>query len=331
MVCDWPARARILADPAAVRKSFIPMRERQSARSSGARALRTIRDLVRWGASEFGRARLHFGHGSDNALDEAFHLVTWALKLPHELPKQYFDAQLTAPERARVLKLLRARARTRKPAAYLTGEAWFAGLPFEVDERVLIPRSPIAELIQGHFRPWLRAEPRRILDLCAGSGCIAVACAMAFPEAVVDAVELDAGALRVLKRNLARHGLEGRIEAVRSDLFAQLKGRKYGLIVSNPPYVPTARWKKMPKEYQHEPKLALEAGKDGMEIVGRILREAPAYLEDDGLLVCEVGGSVPEFNRRFPKIPVIWPEFEHGGDGVFVISRDDLVEWLGEP
>jgi len=303
----------------------------QSARPSGARALRTIRDLVRWGASEFGRAGLHFGHGTDNALDEAFHLVTWALKLPHELPPQYFDSQLTEPERQKVLKLLRERVRTRKPAAYLTGEAWFAGLPFEVDERVLIPRSPIAELIQGHFRPWLRAEPRRILDLCAGSGCIAVACAMAFPEAMVDAAELDAAALKVLKRNLARHGLEGRMEAIRSDLFAGLKGRKYGLIASNPPYVPTVRWRAMPREYRHEPKLALEAGKDGMEIVARILREAPHYLEDDGLLVCEVGGSVPEFNRRFARIPVIWPEFEHGGDGVFVISREDLIEWRGEP
>jgi ribosomal protein L3 glutamine methyltransferase len=310
------------------------MREHKSARPAGGRGtrpFRTIRDLVRWGASEFGRARLHFGHGTDNALDEAFHLVTWALKLPHELPPQYFDARLTAPESARVLKLLRERVRTRKPAAYLTGEAWFAGLPFEVDPRVLIPRSPIAELIENRFRPWLRGEPRRILDLCAGSGCIAVACAMAFPEARVDAVELDAGALGILKRNLARHPLEGRVEAVRSDLFARLEGRKYGLIVSNPPYVPTARWKKMPKEYQHEPKLALEAGKDGMDVVAKILRQAPGFLEEDGLLVCEVGGSVPEFHRRFPNIPVIWPEFERGGDGVFVISRDDLVEWQREP
>jgi len=307
------------------------MRERASTRPKGGSALRTIRDLVRWGASEFGRARLHFGHGTDNALDEAFHLVTWALELPHELPPQYYDARLTAAELRKVIALLRKRVRTRKPAAYLTGEAWFAGLPFEVDERVLIPRSPIAEMIEGHFRPWLRAEPRRILDLCAGSGCIAVACAMAFPEAAVDAAELDAGAMKVLRRNVARHALDGRVEAVRSDLFKALGGRKYDLIVSNPPYVPTARWKGMPKEYHHEPKLALESGKDGMDIVARILRQAPAYLEDDGLLVCEVGGSVPEFDRRFPKVPVVWPEFERGGDGVFVISRDDLVEWQNEP
>lgn len=289
--------------------------------------LRTIRDLVRWGASEFGRAKLHFGHGTDNALDEAWHLVTWALKLPHELPAQYFDAKLTPPETARVVKLLRERVRTRKPAAYLTGEAWFAGLPFEVNERVLIPRSPIAEMIEGHFQPWLRIRPRRILDLCSGSGCIAVACAMAFPDAIVDAVELDAGALKMLGRNVARHALDGRVEAIKSDLFGKLEGRKYGLIVSNPPYVPTARWKKMPKEYRHEPKLALEAGRDGMDIVARILRETPGFLEDHGLLVCEVGGSVPEFDRRFASIPVIWPEFERGGDGVFVIGRNDLEEW----
>jgi ribosomal protein L3 glutamine methyltransferase len=307
------------------------MPERKSARPADARSLRTIRDLVRWGASEFGRARLHFGHGSDNALDEAYHLVTWALHLPHELPKGYFEAQLTEPERRKVVKLLRERVRTRKPAAYLTGEAWFAGLPFEVDARVLIPRSPIAELVEHRFQPWLRGEPRRILDLCAGSGCIGIACAMAFPEAQVDAVELDARALRVLERNIARHGVEDRVTALRSDLFEAIEDGRYDLIVSNPPYIPTARWKGMPREYHHEPKLALEAGKDGMGLVARILREAPAHLGGDGVLVCEVGGSVREFNRRFPQIPVVWPEFERGGDGVFVITRDDLIEWQGQP
>jgi ribosomal protein L3 glutamine methyltransferase len=294
-------------------------------------ALRTIRDLVRWGASEFGRAGLHFGHGTDNALDEAFHLVTWALKLPHELPAAYLDAALTPAERAQVLALLRRRVKTRKPAAYLTGEAWFAGLPFTVDERVIVPRSPIAELIEQRFEPWLRQPPARILDLCAGSGCIAVACAMAFPEARIDAVELDAGALALLRTNVRRYELEGRVEAIPSDLFARLKGRRYDLIVSNPPYVPESRWKKMPAEYRHEPKLALASGADGMDVVSRILRDAPRHLAADGLLVCEVGGSVPEFDKRFPNIPVIWPEFERGGDGVFVIARDDLEEWRGQP
>jgi len=295
------------------------------------RCLRTVRDLVRWGASEFGRAGLHFGHGTDNALDEAFHLVTWSLKLPHDLPAAYLDAALTPAERGKVLALLRRRVKTRKPAAYLTGEAWFGGLSFTVDERVLIPRSPIAELIDRRFEPWLRASPRRILDLCAGSGCIAVACAMAFPEAQVDAVEIDAGALELLRSNVRRHELEERVHAIQSDLFAKLKGKTYGLIVSNPPYVPEARWQALPAEYRHEPKRALASGADGMDAVTRILREAPRHLTADGLLVCEVGGSVPEFNRRFPKAPVIWPDFERGGDGVFVVSRDDLEEWRGQP
>lgn len=293
-------------------------------------SLRTIRDLVRWGASEFGRAGLHFGHGTDNALDEAFHLVTWALKLPHELPAPYLDARLTEAERKQVLKLLKDRVRTRKPAAYLTGEAWFAGLSFTVDERVLVPRSPIAELIENRFQPWLTAEPRQILDLCAGSGCIGIACAFAFPEAQVDLIEFDAGALEVLKANIARHEVGARARALQSDLFEKAKGRRYELMVSNPPYVPQARWKAMPAEYHHEPRLALESGADGMEIVARILRESPRYLADNGLLVCEVGGSVPEFNKRFPGIPAVWPEFERGGDGVFVISRADLAAWHKE-
>ncbi|HUR40589.1 MAG TPA: 50S ribosomal protein L3 N(5)-glutamine methyltransferase [Verrucomicrobiae bacterium] len=290
-------------------------------------ALRTIRDLVRWGASEFGRRKLHFGHGTDNALDEAWHLVTWALKLPHDLPKGYFEARLTPAEVRKVRALLQRRIDTRKPAAYLTGEAWFAGLPFTVDEQVLIPRSPIAELVEQGFQPWLRREPSRILDLCAGSGCIGIACAMAFPEAQVEAGEIDAGALKLLKANITRHQLGHRVRAVKSDLFAALRGARYDLIVSNPPYVPEARWRRMPAEYHHEPKLALASGRDGMDIVERILRQAPAFLAPGGLLVCEVGGSVPEFNRRFPKIPVTWPEFERGGDGVFVISRDDLQQW----
>lgn len=290
-------------------------------------ALRTLRDFVRWGASEFGRAGLYFGHGADNALDEAFRLVTWALKLPHDLPAPYLDAQLTKSERKSVLALLKKRVKTRMPAAYLTGESWFAGMDFEVDPRVLIPRSPIAELIQDRFQPWLRQEPHRILDLCAGSGCIGIACASVFPEAQVDAVELDAGALAVLRRNIARHEPGRRVQAIASNLFRELKGRQYDLIVSNPPYVPSARWKAMPAEYHHEPAIALKAGADGMSIVERILKSAAGFLSENGLLVCEVGGSVPEFNRRFADIPVIWPEFERGGDGVFVISKQELANW----
>ncbi|MDR3416244.1 MAG: 50S ribosomal protein L3 N(5)-glutamine methyltransferase [Nevskia sp.] len=291
-------------------------------------ALRTVRDLVRWGASEFNRAGLVFGHGTDNALDEAFHLVLWSLKLPFDLPAVYLEANLTEAERMAAIDLLQQRVRTRKPAPYLTGESWFAGLSFEVDERVLIPRSPIAELIQARFSPWLKNEPESILDLCAGSGCIGIACAYAFPDAGVDLAEIDAGALELAERNIARHRLGDRVAAVAGDLFQPLAGRRYDLIVANPPYVPAAEWQALAPEYRHEPRRALEAGADGMDVVDRILREAPEHLAEEGLLVCEIGGSGEEFLARYPDIPVSWPEFEKGGDGVFVIEREELSAWL---
>jgi len=292
-------------------------------------ALRTVRDLVRWGASEFLRAGLVFGHGTDNALDEAFHLVLWSLRLPLDLPAVYLEANLADSERRAVVDLLQARVQTRKPAAYLTGEAWFGGLTFEVNEHVLIPRSPIGEMVGNEFLPWLATPPRRILDLCSGSGCIGIACALAFPEAQVDLAEIDDQALAVIERNVQRHGVADRISIAAGDLFAPLKGQRYDLIVSNPPYVPLAEWTALAAEYKHEPRRALEAGADGMGIVARILSEAPAHLEDEGTLICEIGGSQDEFDARFPKFPGAWPEFSRGGDGVFVISRSELQAWLG--
>ena len=289
--------------------------------------LRTVRDFVRWGASEFSRAGLHFGHGTDNALDEAFHLVLHALHLPANLPATYLETAVTASERAAVLKLLRARVKTRKPAAYLIGEIDFCGLSFEVDERVLIPRSPIGELIEKQFQPWLQKEPVRILDLCAGSGCIGIACAFAFPDATVDLGEISPGALAISRRNIARHHAQDRVTAVKSDLYASLQG-PYDLIVSNPPYVPTQEWKALAAEFQHEPRMALDAGRDGMNVVARVLAQAPDQLTPGGLLVCEVGGSVEEFEARWPLLPVTWVEFERGGDGVFVITREDLIKSL---
>ena len=289
--------------------------------------LRTVRDFVRWGASEFSRAGLHFGHGTDNALDEAFHLVLHSLHLPADLPAIYLEAAVTASERAALLKLLRARVKTRKPAAYLIGVIDFCGLSFEVDERVLIPRSPIGELIGKQFQPWLQNEPLRILDLCAGSGCIGIACAFAFAGATVDLGEISPGALDISRRNIARHHLQDRVTAVKSDLYKSLQG-PYDLIVSNPPYVPTREWKALAAEFQHEPRMALDAGGDGMDVVARILAEAPAQLTPGGLLVCEVGGSVEEFETRWPRLPVTWVEFERGGDGVFVITREDLIKRL---
>lgn len=295
--------------------------------SQDLQALRSVRDFVRWGASEFQRAGLVYGHGTDNALDEAYYLVLWALRLPLELPALYLEANLAESERRAVIELLRARITTRKPAPYLTGEAWFAGMSFEVDERVLIPRSPIAELIERRFEPWIVREPHAILDLCAGSGCIGIACAAAFPEAQVDLAEIDAAALQLLERNLERHGLQRRVGVAAGDLFAPLAGRRYDLIVSNPPYVPQQEWRELAPEYKHEPRRALEAGADGMDVVARILAEAPTHLNADGLLVCEIGGSQGEFESRFPDIPVSWPDFDKGGDGVFVIGRAELVAW----
>lgn len=290
--------------------------------------LSSLRDYVRWGASAFSRAGLVFGHGTDNALDEAFHLVLWALKLPADLPTVYLEATLTAEERAVVWALLNERIASRRPAAYLIGEIQFCGLPFTVDERVLVPRSPIGELIMQGFRPWLTIEPSRILDLCAGSGCIGIACAQVFADAEVDLGELSDGALEVCETNILRHRCGGQVRARKSDLFAGLTGRRYELIVSNPPYVPEAEVDALGPEFQHEPRMALAAGIDGMDIVERILNEAADYLTDGGLLVCEIGGSQDEFAARFPDIPVSWPEFERGGDGVFVIGKGELQAWL---
>ncbi len=291
-------------------------------------ALNTVRDLVRWGASRFREAELHYGHGTDNALDEAYFLTLWALHLPMDLPAIYLESTVTSAERGAVIKLLRSRIATRKPAAYLIGEIEFAGMPFFVDDRVLVPRSPIGELIRRDFEPWLQGVPERILDLCTGSGCIGIACANQYPHAQVDLGDISSGALAVARKNIKRHGLGQRVHALRSDVYDGLGDATYDLIVTNPPYVGTAEWKGLPDEYRHEPRIALEAGSDGMDIVERILAGAPERLRPGGLLICEVGDSVEEFDARWPRLPVTWIEFDHGGDGVFLISREDLVASL---
>lgn len=298
-------------------------------RSSETDALLTVRDLVRWGASRFREAGLYFGHGTDNALDEAFYLVLHALHLPADVPAIYLEAHITARERAAALKLLRTRITTRKPAAYLLGRIEFCGLEFELDENVLIPRSPIAEMITRGFAPWLEAEPARVLDLCTGSGCIGIACAVAFEHAQVDLADISPKALAIARRNVEKHVLGNQVRVIKSDVFDGLVNEVYDLIVTNPPYVPNAEWKALAAEYRHEPKMALAAGGDGMDIVARILENAARHLNNDGWLVCEVGGSVAEFEARWPTLPVTWVEFsnENGGsgDGVFIISRADLV------
>lgn len=288
-------------------------------------ALTTVRDFIRWGARRFAEAGLVFGHGTDNALDEAASLVMHVLHLGGELPDSRLDDELSEAERREFVALIQARISTRKPAAYLTREVWFAGLPFYVDERVLVPRSPIAELIADRFAPWIVSERiGSILDLCTGSGCIAIACACAFPEARVLATDVSRDALAVARINVEHHGVEGRVQLLESNLFENIGERRFDLIVSNPPYVPLCEMQQLPDEFRHEPELGLSAGEDGLDIVAQILRQASGYLTAGGVLVVEVGCSQTAVSEQFSGVPFLWLEFEHGGEGVFLLEQAQL-------
>ena len=289
--------------------------------------LRSVRDFIRWGASRFSAAGMVFGHGTDNAWDEASVLVLEALHLPPDIHAEAAGAVLTECERREVVALLVRRVKERLPAPYLTHEAWFAGIPFTVDERVLIPRSPIAEPIRQGFSPWLDETPlEHILDLGTGCGCIAIACALAFPQAEVDAVDVSADALEVTRMNILRHHMEDRVHAIRSDLYAALDERRYDLIVSNPPYVSKREMDALPPEYGHEPELGLAGGYHGLDIVVRILAGAHAHLHRRGALIVEVGNSQGALEQRFPHVPFTWLEFEHGGHGVFLLYAEQLQQ-----
>lgn len=285
----------------------------------------TLRDCLRWATSEFQLAGLTYSHGTDSAWDEAVALVLGALHLPWDIDPGVQGARLLPMERQRIVALVRARISDRQPLPYLLGEAFFAGLTFKVDPRVLIPRSPIAELIEDGFRAWFPEEPpARVLDLCTGSGCIGIATAHYLPTVEVDLSDISEDALAVARANINRHDVGRRVRAVTSDVFSGLEGQVYDLIVSNPPYVDARDLATMPAEFRHEPSLALGAGKDGLDIVRRILRQARRHLSDHGVLIVEVGNSDHHLEAAFPEVPFMWLEFERGGQGVFALSAEEL-------
>ncbi len=275
-------------------------------------------------AAYFDCHELDFGHGTDNSSDEAY----WLLRSQQGWDNVAWERTPNPALIPGLCEVARRRVSERKPLAYLLGEAWFAGLRFVVDERVLVPRSPLAELIGRGFEPWCRLRKGdRILDLGTGSGCLAVAAAHYCPSVVVDAVDISAAAIEVARSNVAANDLVDRVRVIQSDLFAAVEG-PYRVIVSNPPYVPDARLAELPREYAHEPQLALAGGPEGLSLVGEILAQSPRYLVADGVLIMEVGEAHEAFKTQYARLPVTWLEFEHGGDGVFVLTRDELTGYL---
>jgi len=290
----------------------------------------TIEDLLKQGCALFEENNLYYGHGTDNPWDEAVFLLSAVLDLPPQADRSLLDHRVTHEQQQQVLALYTQRINQRVPAPYLTQQAWFCSLPFYVDQRVIIPRSPIAELIYNQFRPWCTTAPDRILDLCTGSGCIGIACAYAFENAQVVLSDISTEALAVAAINIDSHQLEHRVTAVQSNLFdqvAEADSPGFDLIVSNPPYVDAEDLASMPEEYRHEPSLALASGNDGLDITRRLLREAADYLSEQGVLVVEVGNSAVALERAFPTVPFTWLEFEQGGEGVFVLTREQLAEY----
>lgn len=289
--------------------------------------LTTIRDFVRWGTSEFNRRKLDFGHGFGSAFDEAKYLVLHALNLPFDWPESYLDCSLMASERDKVIEIIRLRADSRQPAAYITRESWFCGLRFYVDERVLIPRSPIAELIGNHFEPWVDSQQvGRILDLCTGSGCIAIACQYAFEDAEVCASDVSADALEVAKINRHEHQLDDVLTLYESNLFDDIPAQQFDIIVSNPPYVDAEDMAALGEEFKFEPSLGLAAGDDGLILVDLILLQAVNYLSEQGVLIIEVGNSQQAMMEKFDFLPMTWIDFEFGGAGVCCIQYQDLKQ-----
>jgi ribosomal protein L3 glutamine methyltransferase len=288
--------------------------------------LQTVRDLLRYGISRVNAAEAFFGHGSADAYDEVAYLILHTLHLPLDLLEPFLDARLTVSELDAVLRVLEKRAVERVPAAYLTQEAWLGEHRFYVDERVLVPRSFIAELIPDELAPWVE-QPEQvssILDMCTGSGCLAILLALAFPQAQVDAVDLSKDALAVASRNVADYALEDRVHPIESDLFGKLKNKRYDLIISNPPYVDAPSMQALPAEYRHEPALALAAGRDGLDIVRQLLKRAPAHLNPGGKLMVEIGHNRDALEQAYPDTPFTWVTVSAGDEFVFVLDREQL-------
>lgn len=291
------------------------------------RDFKSIIDFLRFGMSYANAADLYYGHGTDNTWDDMLALVLGSLSLPQDTPLVLLQATLTPDEKTMLCEQLEKRILSRIPVPYLTHEAYFCDLTFYVDERVLIPRSPIAELIKQQFSPWIvENDVEYVLDLCTGSGCIAIACSYAFPDALVDAVDISADVLDVASINRQRHGLDDVLTLIQSDCFDAVPVRKYDIIVSNPPYVGFDEMQTLPEEYRHEPKLALEASNNGLAIVEKILFGAHAYLSDHGILVVEVGNSEDALLEAYPDVPFTWLDFENGGHGVFLLTCEQLKQ-----
>ncbi len=291
--------------------------------------LTSVTDMLRFAVSQANQEGLYYGHGSDNAYDDMLSLILHTLHLPHDLPEFLLAGKLTQDEKKQLIRVLEKRILSKIPVPYLTHEAYFCGLPFYVDERVLIPRSPIAELIEKQFSPWVSPDNvHRVLDLCTGSGCIAIACCYAFPEAQVDAVDLSQDALAVAHMNVEEHSLSDQCRLIRSDCFERVEEEPYDLIVSNPPYVGSLEMQTLPDEYKHEPKMALETEENGLAIVERILTNAKHFLSSQGVLVVEVGNSEEALVEKFPNVPFVWLDFEKGGQGVFLLTYNDLKEYF---
>lgn len=286
----------------------------------------TIAQMLEQGQALFDQSDLYFGHGTDNSWDEAVYLLSYVLDLGPNADRSLLENRLSESQQQAIEELYARRINERIPAPYLTGRAWFCGLPFNVDQRVIIPRSPIAELIMSGFQPWCANEPSRVLDLCTGSGCIGIACAYAFENAQVILSDISGEALEVSAENINLHKLGYRVSAVESDLFENLAGQKFDLIVSNPPYVDANDFATMPDEYSHEPELALVSGDDGLDFTRRLLREAVDHLTEEGVMVVEVGNSWVALERAFPTVPFLWLEFEEGDGGVFLLTHEQLVE-----